>query len=173
MVPFPAGPSSDAQPGADWTSRSGNTSIGGCANGNAPFAVALMASDAFDQSTDSEDTSKDVSCTIEEIFAKHDVAAKAQADALNDQKGRELVDPENRADRAKNRLDKGDEISVEGGSTRHRIAFDVPKIRMRRVSFDIPQTFMGDTKLEVPDGIKQCWMKAGPLKTKVPCGVHT
>jgi len=121
---------------------------------------------------DVNEATKGVPCTIEEIFSKHAAATKAQADALRDRKRQELVDPENRADRAKNRLEHGDEISVEGGSTRHRIAFDVPKIRMHRVSFDIPETFMGDAKMEVPDGLKECWWKVGPIKTKGLCA-HT
>jgi hypothetical protein len=135
-------------------------------------AFAMLVSAAHAQPTEVLDPSKTVPCTIEEIFAKHDVAAQREANALRDLKNQELADPENRADRAKNRLAKGDEESWEGGSTTHRLALDIPTIHNHRESFDIVEPFMAPTHVSIPDGTKQCWVDILFGKTLVPCGVH-
>lgn len=130
-----------------------------------------MASVAFAQAVNVDHVAEIVPCTINEIFAKYEATTKAQADALRDQKNHELVDPENRADRAKNRLDKGDEFSLDGGSTTHRISLDLPKVRMGRKSMDVPDGYFAVTTILIPDGVKMC-RTGGMIKIDVPCGVH-
>ena len=138
----------------------------------AAVAALIMSTLVLADVVPLRDLAQDLPCSIEQIFAKYEASAKAQADALRDKKNQELIDPENRADRARNRLDKGEAVSWEGGSARHRLAFDVPKMRTHRVSFDIVETYMADTRTQVPDGVKTCMVNAGFVKTKVPCGVH-
>jgi hypothetical protein len=135
-------------------------------------ASAMLTATAQAQSTEGTDPTAALPCTIDSIFAKYLDAAKVEADALHNQKTQELVDPENRADRAKNRVEKSDNFTIEGGSAQHRLAFDVPQIRMHRVSFSFPETFMGNQTIQIPDGAKQCMVPIPFGKTLVPCGVH-
>src|SRR4051812_35431448 len=107
-------------------------------------ASAMLTATGQAHSTEGTDPAAALPCTIDSIFAKYLDAAKREANAFRDQKNQELVDPENRADRAKNRVEKNDNLTVEGGSAQHRLAMDVPHLRMHRVSFSFPETFMGD-----------------------------
>jgi hypothetical protein len=97
-------------------------------------------------------------------------AAANEAHALADSKAAELVDPENRADRANNRLKDGQAVTWEGGSSHHRLSLDLPTITVRNEikSFDFVEVYTGQLKTKVPR-LETCWWTIGPIKTKGVC----
>jgi hypothetical protein len=109
-------------------------------------------------------------CVIDKIEGERAEAAANEARALADRKAAELVDPENRADRANNRLKGGQAVTVEGGSSHHRLSLDLPTIAVRNEtkSFDFVEVYTGQLKTKVPR-LETCWWTVGPIKTKGTC----
>ncbi len=70
-------------------------------------------------------------CVIDKVASDRAKSAADEARALADRKAAELVDPENRADRANNRLKDGQNVTVEGGSSHHRLSLDLPTVTVR------------------------------------------
>jgi hypothetical protein len=115
---------------------------------------------------------RDAPCIIDKVEGDRAKAAAAEAHALANRKAAELVDPENRADRANNRLKDGQNVTVEGGSSHHRLSLDLPTIVVRNEtkSFDFVEVYTGQLKTKVIR-METCWWTAGWLgiKTKGTC----
>lgn len=111
-----------------------------------------------------------VPCTIEEIYRKHEEAARTEATNFSKRKEQELIDPENRANRGANRLKHGDEFSLEGGMSYHKISLDMPQftIRTEEKSFDFVEITFNETRIPLTEPY-ECWFKFGPIKTKSIC----
>jgi hypothetical protein len=109
-------------------------------------------------------------CVISKVEGERAKAAADEAHALADRKTAELVDPENRADRANKRLKGGQNVTWEGGSSHHRLSLDLPTFTVRNEtkSFDFVEAYTGQLKTKVPR-LETCWWKVGPLKTKGTC----
>jgi hypothetical protein len=109
-------------------------------------------------------------CVVDKIEGDRAKAAADEAHALADRKAAELVDPENRADRANNRLKDGHLVTWEGGSSHHRLSLDLPTITVRNEtkSFDFVEVYTGQLKTKVPR-LETCWWTVGPIKTKGTC----
>lgn len=114
-------------------------------------------------------------CVIDKVESDRATAAAAEARALADRKAAELVDPENRADRANNRLKDGHNVTVEGGSSHHRLSLDLLTITVRNQikSFDFVEVYTGQLKTKVPRW-ESCWWSTklpfgGEIKTKGTC----
>ena len=111
-------------------------------------------------------------CVVEKVEGDRAKAAADEAHALAERKAAELVDPENRADRANNRLKDGQNVTVEGGSSHHRLSLDLPTttVRYDTKSFDFVEVYTGQLKTKVIR-METCWWTAGwlGLKTKGTC----
>jgi hypothetical protein len=113
-------------------------------------------------------------CIIDKVEGDRAKAAAAEALALADRKAAELVDPENRADRANNRLKDGQNVTWEGGSSHPRLSLDLPTVTVRNEtkSFDFVEVYTGQLKTKVPR-LETCWwtVHAGfiDIKTKGSC----
>jgi hypothetical protein len=113
-------------------------------------------------------------CTLEQVASDRVKAAADAARSLADRKTAELVDPDNRADRANNRLKDGQNVTVEGGTSHHRVSLDLPTVTVRNEtkSFDFVEVYTGQLKTKVPR-LETCWwtVHAGfiDIKTKGTC----
>lgn len=112
----------------------------------------------------------DAPCLIAKAADDHANRARDEALALADRKEAELVDPENRATRADNRLREGKNVTWEGGSSHHRLSLDLPTVTVRNEikSFDFVEVYTGQAKTKVPQ-LETCWWKVGFIKTKGTC----
>ena len=114
-------------------------------------------------------------CVINKVERDRANAAGAAARALADRKAAELVDPENRADRANNRLKDGNAVTWEGGSSHHRLSLDLSTVTIRNEtkSFDFVEVYTGQLKTKVPR-LESCMWKmdlpfGGKIETKGTC----
>jgi hypothetical protein len=111
-------------------------------------------------------------CVIDKVEGDRAKTAADEARALADRKAAELVDPENRADRANNRLKEGKSVTWEGGSSHHRVSLDLLTVTVRNTtkSFDFVEAYTGQLKTKVIR-MEVCWWTAGWLgiKTKGAC----
>ncbi|MFK4721028.1 hypothetical protein ABIE89_002128 [Bradyrhizobium niftali] len=113
---------------------------------------------------------KAASCAIAKAAQDRTDAAKSEARAFASEKATELVDPENRADRAGNRLKEGKNVTEEGGMSHHRVSFDIADftVRYETKSFDFVEAYTGELRTKVVK-FEACWWKVGFVKTKGTC----